>query len=91
MKCLNCGKESENYLCDSCKTPEILDKIFNEIRFFKPETCENPYLLEYASGLAEKYAERNIIPDILAQFDAQLTEFYYCFYYFNSITYSIKF
>lgn len=24
-------------------------KVFNEIRFYKPENCENPYLIEYAS------------------------------------------
>ena len=53
MKCLNCGCASENYLCADCATADILDKIFNEIRFYKPETCENPYLSEFASGLTE--------------------------------------
>lgn len=57
MKCLNCGCTSEHYLCDACTTADVLEKVFNEIRFYKPETCENPHLSELASGLTEKYAE----------------------------------
>lgn len=53
MKCLNCGVSADHYLCGCCQTPDILDKIFKEIRFYKPETCENPYLSEIASGLTE--------------------------------------
>ena len=68
MKCLNCGCTSENYLCAACTNEAVLDKIFKEIRFYKPDTCENPYLLEFASGLTEKSAEREIIPDILKLF-----------------------
>lgn len=81
MKCLNCGVSADHYLCGCCQTPDILDKIFNEIRFYKPETCENPYLSEIASGLTEKYAERDIIPAILDLFDFEISEFYYCQYY----------
>ena len=81
MKCLNCGCTSEHYLCDACARADVLEKIFNEIRFYKPETCENPYLSEFASGLTEKYAERDIIPAILDMFDFEISEFYYCQYY----------
>ena len=81
MKCLNCGCTCEHYLCDACTTADVLEKVFNEIRFYKPETCENPYLLEFASGLTEKYAERDIIPVILDLFDFEISEFYYCQYY----------
>lgn len=81
MKCLNCGKATDTFLCCDCQTLEILDKIFNEIRFYKPENCENPYLTEYVSGFSEKYAERDAIPAILDLFDFELTEFYYCQYY----------
>ena len=81
MKCLNCGVSADQYLCGCCQKPEILDKIFNEVRFYKRETCENPYLSEFASGLAEKYAERDIIPAILDLFDFEISEFYYCLYY----------
>ena len=81
MKCLNCGVSADQYLCGCCQKPEILDKIFNEVRFYKPETCKNPYLSEFASGLAEKYAERDVIPAILDLFDFEISEFYYCLYY----------
>ena len=81
MKCLNCGKTAETFLCCDCQTIEILDKVFNEIRFYKPENCENPYLIEYASGLTEKYEERDAVPVILNLFDFEISEFYYCQYY----------
>ena len=81
MKCLNCGRESAHYLCAACTTPEILDKVFGEIRFFKPETCQNPYLEELAAGLTEPYAERDVIPKILELFAPEISEFYTCLYY----------
>ena len=81
MKCLNCGKTAETFLCCDCQTIEILDKVFNEIRFYKPENCENPYLIEYAPGLTEKYEERDALPVILNLFDFEISEFYYCQYY----------
>ena len=81
MKCLNCGATSENYLCSACSNEAVLEKVFNEIRFFKPDVCENPYLLDFASGLTEKYAERDTIPDILRLFSPEISEFYYCQYY----------
>ena len=62
-------------------TEDILDKIFQEIRFYNPETCENPYLAEYASELTEKYAERDILPSILETFDFEIAEYYYCQYF----------
>lgn len=81
MRCFNCGKVATTPLCDDCQSPEILEKTFNEIRFYKPETCENPYLLEFASGRTERYAERDIIPTILELFDFEISEFYYCQYF----------
>ena len=81
LRCLNCGIICENFLCNACAKPEVLDKIFNDIRYYRPETCENPYLAEYASTLTEKYAERDIIPSILELYDFDVSEFYYCQYY----------
>ena len=37
MKCFNCGKETDTYLCPDCRTEGILGKIFEQIRFYKPE------------------------------------------------------
>lgn len=81
MKCLSCGKENTHYLCDACRKPEVLDRVFNEIRTYRPETCTNPFLMEYTSGLTEKYAERDIIPEILDLFSIKVSEYYYCRYY----------
>lgn len=81
VKCLNCGCENDRYLCDACTTAGILDKVFNEIRFYKPEACKNPYLAEYTSGLTEKYAERDLLPVILDYFDFEIAEYYYCQYF----------
>ena len=81
MKCLNCGCASERYLCPDCTTADILSKIFFEIRSYKPETCENPYLAEFAAGLTKKYEERDILPEILGYFDFETAEYFYCQYY----------
>ena len=81
MRYLNCGRETNLYLCENCQTEPILVKVFNEIRFYKPDTCTNPFLAEYASTLTEKYEERNCIPEILDYFDFKISEYYYCQYY----------
>ena len=54
MKCLNCGCASEHFLCKQCETIETLEKLFSEIRFYKPDACTNPHLRAYFSGLSEK-------------------------------------
>ena len=81
MKCLNCGCENTSFLCNNCRTLEVLEKIFNDIRFYKEELCENRFLAEYASSLSEKYAERDIIPEILSYFEFEVAEFFYCQYH----------
>ena len=80
MKCLNCGKETTMYLCSDCRTEEVLERIFEQIRFYKPEVCENPFLAEYVATLSEERAERNCIPDILSLFSDSISEYYYCLY-----------
>lgn len=81
MRCLNCGRDTSLYLCENCQTEPILDKVFHEIRFYKPDTCTNPFLAEYVSTLTEKYEERNCIPEILSYFDSEVSEYYYGQYY----------
>lgn len=81
MKCLNCGQETTSFLCSNCLTESILYDVFYKILFYKPDDCANPYVAEYVSTLTEKYEERNCIPKILAQFDYDAVEYYYCRYY----------
>ena len=44
MRCLKCGCVSEHGLCPDCRSEDNLDRIFQEIRYYKPDTCSNPYL-----------------------------------------------
>ncbi len=80
-KCLNCGRYNDYFLCESCREEQILSNIYNQIRSYDPENCENTYLIEYASTLTEKYQERDIIPEILSLFPFAVAEYYYCMYY----------
>lgn len=81
MKCFNCGNEISEYLCQNCRTKDILDKVFNQICFFNQDTCTNPHLIEYVETLTENRAERNCIPEILELFPKEISEYYYCVYY----------
>lgn len=82
MKCLNCGKINEEYLCEECLTEDVLKKIFNQIIKYNPETCENIYIQEYVSTLTEIKEERNCIPSILSLFSFEISEYYLCLFYF---------
>lgn len=80
MKCLHCGAEQIHYLCENCLTEEILEKVFYEVIFFKPDSCSSPYIAELISQQTEKYAERAVIPDILDLFPVEVSAFYRCRY-----------
>lgn len=81
MKCLNCGAQNEFHLCEHCRTEEILDKIFVDLCFYKPDKCENPYVVEFAGDAADASEARSCIPQILALFDGDLSDYYFCRYY----------
>lgn len=81
MKCLNCGRPCEHYLCDACATVEVLDKLIPQLYSYRPENCENPYLAEFVASLPEDCAPRSAIPAILEQLDSAITEYAYCLYY----------
>lgn len=81
MKCLNCGAENKDYLCDKCCNEINLDKIFNEILSFEPEKCQNRVLRDYSKQFDDTYKIRDCIPKILDKFDLSISEYYYCKYY----------
>lgn len=84
MKCLNCGKETDAFLCPDCITEDILDKVFLDLMFYNPDKCENPVISEYVSGLSERYAELDAIPELLKLFPESISDFYFCRYYKRS-------
>lgn len=81
MKCINCGRTCEHYLCDACATVEVLDKLILQLYYYQPDKCENPHLSEFVSSLPEECAPGSVIPAILAQLDSAITEYAYCLYY----------
>lgn len=81
MKCINCGRTCEHYLCDACATVEVLDKLILQLYYYQPDKCENPHLSEFVSSLPEDCAPGSVIPAILEQLDPAITEYAYCLYY----------
>ena len=81
MKCLHCGQESDNYLCDDHSTESILDEVFNALRFYKAGKCDNAFIREYAMAFEKPYEVRSCIPNILKLFPESVADFYFCRYY----------
>ena len=84
MKCINCGRTCEHYLCDACATVEVLDKLILQLYYYQPDKCENPHLSEFVSSLPEDCTPGSVIPAILEQLDPAITEYAYCLYYMYS-------
>lgn len=78
MQCLNCGEKSNKCICKKCQQPDVLDKIYNDVRTFKRETNEYPYLVEYFNSLEEGASRYQYVLDILPDFAEEIAEYYYC-------------
>lgn len=48
IKCLSCGKETDNLICDDCLTEESLDRVISEISSKDPD--KRPEIQEYISN-----------------------------------------
>ena len=81
MKCLCCGKDSDAFLCENCRTIKNLDLIFDDIVRYNDETCENSYIKEYATSLEKTYLVRNIASELFALFPDEKLDYYLCVYY----------
>ena len=84
MKCLFCGKENNNLLCENCITLEALAKTFTGIATYKEDYCENEYIKEYVSSFETPKDAFSHIPELLELFDIEIAEFYWCRYYYMS-------
>ena len=81
MKCFNCGKETDAYLCPDCRAEKVLDKLIPQMLSYKADQCEFPHLVEYVAALPEEREVRKCIPQILALLPAELEEYCCCLYY----------
>ena len=54
MKCFNCGKETDAYLCPDCRAEKVLDKLIPQMLSYKADQCEFPHLVEYVAALPEE-------------------------------------
>ena len=57
MKCLNCGNETNLYLCNECNKNYVIENVIEKIFPYKKETCVNNYLIELMDDIEnDKYA-----------------------------------
>lgn len=81
MKCLNCGKENHALLCEDCRTDEVLEQIYRQVMYFKPN---DEQIGSHVRHLVESYddpkAARVCIPDMLKLFPDNKTDYYYCMF-----------
>ena len=47
MKCLNCGRGTEQYVCAECQRQEIWSNVFSTIYYYNEEKCDNDYVRAY--------------------------------------------
>lgn len=81
MRCINCGKESLVLLCENCRTDEILEQVYRQLMYFKPDDEQmGPYVRALAENYDDPRAIRDFIPDILKLFPDNETEYYHCMY-----------
>lgn len=59
--CLNCGKENDSCLCDSCRGVVNLEDLCNDIIEYKPGTGENLLWDQMASELTSEGNFRSVV------------------------------
>lgn len=81
MKCLHCGANSPQLLCENCRTQEILEQVFFELLRYRDETCENPFVRSYMNSFDDPAEGRRHVPELLDLFDGKTGEFCRCHYH----------
>lgn len=59
--CVNCGTETDGYLCSQCSSSVDLENLCGTILEYKIGSGENPLWDQIASGLSNMYNFRNVI------------------------------
>lgn len=80
MKCLNCGCESQEHLCGSCRAQDVLDTVVAGILSYREDTCENEFLRAFMQRFDNPKDARNDIPELLRLFDEETASFSRCRY-----------
>lgn len=81
MICLNCGKESTAYLCEDCRTGEVLAQIYYQLMYYKPDDEQmSIHVRSFVESHDDPKAVRSCLPEIFNLFPAESTDFYRCIY-----------
>lgn len=81
MNCLNCGRETDAFLCPDCRSAELLELVYHEVMYSAPEDCTLPGVAALKREQTQPKGERSILPQVFALFDSTVTEYYICQYY----------
>ena len=80
MKCLNCGRETEQYVCTECQKQEIWSNVFSAIYYYNEEKCDNDYVRAYVYSFENPEEAKQSILQILRTFSEEDRDYYYCKY-----------
>ena len=78
MKCLICGTESNNVLCDSCNNQENVALLFHLLGDYGAELDNYPIVEGYISGFEKKTEARRILIDIAKNYNGSDADYYLC-------------
>ena len=74
--CVNCGKEADGCLCDSCKNTVNIEELCDRIIGYKIDSNENPLWEQLASELNSKYNFRNVVCDLVENLPSPKKEYW---------------
>lgn len=78
MKCLICGIESNNVLCDSCNNQDNVALLFHLFGDYGAEIEDYPIVENYISGFEKKSEARRILIDIAKNYNGSDSDYYLC-------------
>lgn len=76
MKCLICGTESSNALCDNCNNKENMELLFHLFGDYGADLTEYPLAEEYMSGFEKKTEARRILVNAAKNYNGADRDFF---------------
>ena len=74
--CLNCGKETDGYLCDQCRGQVDLEELCGRIMAYRPGIGENAIWDGIAAGMEKPYAFRDVVLTIAEDLPSPRKEYW---------------